>query len=48
VIYSFDSEIIEEVYDDDVSFRIELPKNSEDSFVAAITDSTGGRVLIRK
>jgi uncharacterized YigZ family protein len=48
VIESFDSEIIEEVYEADVSFRIELPKNSEDSFVAAITDSTGGRVLIRK
>jgi len=32
----------------DVSFKIELPKNSEDSFIRAIKDLTGGETHIIK
>ena len=31
----------------DVSFKIELPKDNEDSFIRAITDVTRGEVLIK-
>jgi uncharacterized YigZ family protein len=48
MIESFDSRIVEESYEADVSFRIELPKSNEDSFTLAVTDVTGGKVLITK
>ena len=48
MIESFNSEIIEEKYEADVSFKIELPKNSEDSFIRAIKDLTGGETHIIK
>jgi uncharacterized YigZ family protein len=48
MIDSFNSEIIEEKYEADVSFKIELPKNNKDSFIRAITDLTGGEILIMK
>ena len=48
MIESFNSEIIEKKYQADVSFKIELPKNSEDSFIRAIKDLTGGEIHIIK
>jgi uncharacterized YigZ family protein len=48
MIESFDSEIVEEKYEADVSFKIELPKDNEDSFISAVTDLTGGEILITK
>ena len=45
-IESFDSEITEENYGADVSFRIEVPKNSKGSLIRAITDLTSGEILI--
>jgi uncharacterized YigZ family protein len=48
IIESFNSEIIEEKYEADVSFKIELPKNSEDSFLRAIKDLTGAEIHIIK
>ena len=48
MIDSFNSEIIEEKYGADVSFKIKLPKNNKDSFIRAITDLTGGEILITK
>ena len=48
MIESFNSEIIEAKYEADVSFKIELPKNNKDSFINAITDLTGGEILITK
>jgi uncharacterized YigZ family protein len=48
MIDSFNSEIIEAKYEADVSFKIELPKNNEESFTRAITNLTGGEVLITK
>ena len=48
MIESFNSEIIEAKYEADVSFKIELPKNNKDSFIHAITDLTGGEILITK
>jgi len=48
MIESFNSEIIEAKYEADVSFKIELPKNDKDSFIHAITDLTGGEILITK
>jgi uncharacterized YigZ family protein len=48
MIESFNSKIIEESYEADVSFRIELPKHNEDSFIHAITDLTGGKIRIKK
>ena len=48
MIESFNSEIIEAKYEADVSFKIELPKNNKDSFIHAITDLTGGKILITK
>jgi uncharacterized YigZ family protein len=47
VIKSFQSEIIEENYAADVSFKIELPEADEERFIRAITDLTGGEVKIR-
>ena len=47
-IESFNSEIVEEKYEADVSFKIELPKNDEDGFIRAITDLTGGGIRIIK
>ena len=46
MIESFNSKIIEENYGADVSFKIELPKDSVDSFIRAVTDLTGGEVGI--
>jgi uncharacterized YigZ family protein len=48
MIESFNSEIIEAKYEADVVFKIELPKNNKDSFIRAITDLTGGEILIMK
>ena len=48
MIESFNSEINEAKYEADVSFKIELPKNNKDSFIHAITDLTGGEILITK
>ena len=48
IIESFNSEIIEEKYEADVTFIIELPKSNEDSFIRAITDLTGGDIQIVK
>jgi uncharacterized YigZ family protein len=48
MIESFNSEIIETKYEADVSFKIELPKNNKDRFIRAITDLTGGEILIIK
>ena len=47
-IASFKSEIIAEKYEADVSFKIELPKNDEESFIRAVTDVTGGGIQIIK
>ena len=46
MVESFDSEIIEENYGADVSLKIELPKNNEDSFFRTITDLTRGEIRI--
>ena len=46
MIETFNSEIVEENYGADVSFKIELPKNNKDSFIRAITNLTGGEILI--
>jgi len=46
MIESFNSEITEENYGADVSFKIELPKDNKESFVRAITDVTRGEILI--
>ncbi len=46
LIESFNSEITEENYGADVSFKIEVPKNNKDSFIRAITDLTRGEILI--
>lgn len=48
LIESLDSRIIEESYDVDVSFKIEVPKHKEDSLVLALTDLTGGNIVITK
>ena len=48
MIESFNSEIIEAKYEADVTFKIELPKSNKDSFIHAITDLTGGEILITK
>ena len=48
IVESFDSEIIEEKYEADVSFKIELPEQQEDRFIRAITDLTGGNIQIIK
>ena len=48
MIESFNSVIIEEKYEADVSFKIELPKNNKDRFIRAITDLTGGKIHITK
>lgn len=45
---SFDSEIIEENYSADVSLKIALPKNKEERFTRAITNLTGGKIVITK
>ncbi len=46
MIKSFDAEIIEENYAADVSLKIELPKSNKDCFTRAMTDLTGGKILI--
>ena len=48
IIETFDSEIIDEKFEADVSFKIELPKNRETSFIRAITDLTAGEIQIIK
>jgi uncharacterized YigZ family protein len=48
MIEAFDSKIIEESYEADVSLRIELPGDNESGFISAVTDLTGGKILIRK
>ena len=44
MLKSFNSEIVEEKYEADVSFKMELPKSNKDSFIRAITDLTGGKI----
>ncbi len=46
MIESFDSEITEENYGADVSFKIELPKNNKESLVRALTDLTRGEITV--
>jgi uncharacterized YigZ family protein len=46
-IESFDAQVIEEDYGVDVSFKIELPKKNKDSLIRAVTDLTGGEILIK-
>lgn len=46
LIRSFHSEIIEENYEADVSFKIKLPKDNEKRFIRVITDLTGGDVQV--
>lgn len=48
IVKSFHSKIVEEHYEADVSFRIELPKDCEERFIHAVTDLTGGEILITK
>lgn len=48
MIESFDAGVIEEHYEAEVSFRMELPRDSEDDFVRAIRDLTGGKGRITK
>ena len=48
IIESFNSEIIEEKYEADVCFKIQLPINNEDSFIRAITDLTAGEIQVIK
>ncbi|MGD9402166.1 MAG: YigZ family protein [bacterium] len=48
LIVSFDSEVIEEHYEADVSFKVELPRDNEGSFILAIKDVTGGKGVIGK
>ena len=45
-IESFDGEIAGETYEVDVSFNIEIPMENKESFVRAVTDLTGGEILI--
>ena len=47
MIESFDSEIVEESYEADVSFKIELPRNNKGGLVRALTDLTRGEIVIR-
>jgi len=46
LIKSFDSKIVDEIYEADVSLKIEIPKKNKDSFTLAIKDLTGGKILI--
>ena len=46
MIESFDSEITEESYGADVSFKIDLPKDKRESLIRAITDLTRGEIRI--
>ena len=48
MIESFDSNIVEESYEVDVSFKVELPRSSEDGFIRAVTDLTGGNIRITR
>ncbi len=48
IVKSFDSQIVDEHYEADVSFKIEIPKNKEESFIRAVTDLTGGEAVITK
>ena len=48
MIESFHSEIIEENYEADVVFKIEIPRNNKESFIRAVTDLTGGEILVKK
>lgn len=43
---SYQAEIIHEEYGTDVSFQVEIPKNDEQGLVKALTDLTGGDVVI--
>ena len=48
MIDSIDSRIIEEIYEADVSFKVEVPESNEDSLIRALTDLTGGKIIITK
>lgn len=48
LIESFDSKIVEEKYEADVSFKIELPKDHEKSLVRAIKDLARGKITIAR
>jgi len=45
---SFDAQIIEEKYEADVTFKLEIPKNAEKSFIRSITNLTGGKIRITR
>ncbi|MGD8628882.1 MAG: YigZ family protein [bacterium] len=44
---AFSSEVIEENYEADVRFTIELPRDKKDGLIRAISDVTGGKALIK-
>jgi len=44
MLQSFHAQIIEEKYEAEVSFKIEIPKNKEAEFVRMVTNLTGGDV----
>jgi len=46
MIKSFNVDIIEENYAAEVSLKIEVPKNNKENFTRAITELTGGEILI--
>lgn len=46
MIKAFDAEIVEEIYEADVSLTIEIPKSKNERFTRAMTDLTGGKILI--
>ena len=48
MIESFNSQIIAVKYEADVSFKIEVPKNNQNDFIRAITNLTGGEIVIHR
>jgi uncharacterized YigZ family protein len=45
---SFNAQIIAEKYEADVSIKLEIPKNTEESFIRTITNLTGGEILVKR
>ncbi len=45
---SFNSQIIDEKYGTDVSFKFEIPRSKKTGFIRAIRNVTGGEILIKK
>jgi len=46
LLKSFNAEIIEAKYQQDVTLEIDLSKNDKDDFIRALTDLTGGKIRI--